>query len=122
MSNPLNRRPLVIDEELQLADIKPGLYNIIKQMEPFGPENMRPVFVSRNVMDNGYSKIVKEQHLRLVVKQGDTVITGICFRAAHLFSIVQQGPFDVVYTIDENEWNGSVSLQLKVIDIIPSTD
>ena len=112
---------IIIDSELSFADIKPNFYNIIKQMEPFGPENMRPVFVSRNVVDNGYSKIVKDQHLRLVVKQGDTVITGICFRAAHLFPIVQHGPFDVVYTIDENEWNGSVSLQLKVIDIRPST-
>jgi single-stranded-DNA-specific exonuclease len=113
---------IIIDEELQLADIKPGLYNIIKQMEPFGPENMRPVFVSKKVRDNGYSKIVKDQHLRLVVKQNDTVLTGIFFRAAHLFPVVQQGAFDVVYTIDENEWNGTVSLQLKVIDIRPSTD
>ena len=113
---------IIIDEELQLADIKPGLYNIIKQMEPFGPENMRPVFVSKKVHDNGYSKIVKDQHLRLVVKQNDTVLTGIFFRAAHLFPVVQQGAFDVVYTIDENEWNGTVSLQLKVIDIRPSTD
>lgn len=113
---------IIIDEELQLADIKPGLYNIIKQMEPFGPENMRPVFVSKKVRDNGFSKIVKDQHLRLVVKQNDTVLTGIFFRAAHLFPVVQQGPFDVVYTIDENEWNGTVSLQLKVIDIRPSTD
>ena len=113
---------IIIDEELQLADIKPGLYNIIKQMEPFGPDNMRPVFVSKKVRDNGYSKIVKDQHLRLVVKQNDTVLTGIFFRAAHLFPVVQQGAFDVVYTIDENEWNGAVSLQLKVIDIRPSTD
>ena len=89
-------------------------------MEPFGPENMRPVFVSRNVTDTGYSKIVKEQHLRLVVKQKDVTLTGICFRAAHLFPIIQQGPFDVVYTIDENEWNGTTTLQLKVIDIRPS--
>ncbi|MEJ8842605.1 single-stranded-DNA-specific exonuclease RecJ [Lacibacter sp. H375] len=113
---------IIIDEELQLADIKPGLYNIIKQMEPFGPENMRPVFVSKKVRDNGYSKIVKDQHLRLVVKQNDTVLTGIFFRAAHLFPVLQQGAFDVVYTIDENDWNGTVSLQLKVIDIRPSTD
>jgi single-stranded-DNA-specific exonuclease len=89
-------------------------------MEPFGPENMRPVFVSKKVMDTGYSKIVKEQHLRFVLKQNDTVLTGISFRAAHLFPILQQGPVDVVYTIDENEWNGTTSLQLKVIDIRPS--
>ena len=113
---------IIIDEELQFADIKPGLYNIIKQMEPFGPENLRPVFISRNVSDNGFSKIVKEQHIRFVVKQNETVITGIFFRSAHLFPIVQNGKFDIVYTIDENEWNGTTSLQLKVIDIRQSTD
>jgi single-stranded-DNA-specific exonuclease len=106
-----------IDAELSFADIHPGFYNILQQMEPYGPENMRPVFISRNVMDAGYSKVVKEQHLRLVVKQNNIVLTGIIFRAAHLLPVVQQGPVDVVYTLDENEWNGSVSLQLKVLDI-----
>jgi single-stranded-DNA-specific exonuclease len=113
---------IIIDEELQFSDIKPGFYNIIKQMEPFGPENMRPVFVSKKVSDTGFSKIVKDQHIRLVAKQNDTVITGIFFRSAHLFPIVQNGKFDIVYTIDENDWNGTTSLQLKVIDIRPSTD
>ncbi|RXK62820.1 single-stranded-DNA-specific exonuclease RecJ [Lacibacter luteus] len=111
---------IIIDSELKFADIKPAFFNIIKQMEPFGPENMRPVFVSKNVIDTGYSKIVKEQHLRFVVKQNETVLTGISFRSAHLFPILQKGPVDVVYTIDENEWNGTTSLQLKIIDIRPS--
>lgn len=106
-----------IDAEISFANIKPGFYNILQQMEPFGPENMRPVFITKNVTDTGYSKIVKEQHLRLVLKEADVVMTGIFFRSAHYFPIVQQGPVDVVYTIDENEWNSSVSLQLKVMDI-----
>jgi single-stranded-DNA-specific exonuclease len=110
-----------IDAEISFADIKTSFYSILQQMEPYGPENMRPVFITRNVTDTGYSKIVKEEHLRLVLKDAEVVMTGIFFRAAHYFSIVQQGPFDVVYTIDENEWNGAVSLQLKVIDIRPST-
>lgn len=111
-----------IDAEISFADIKPNFFNIIQQMEPFGPENMRPVFITRNVTDAGYSKLVKEQHLRLVAKENNTVLTGIFFRAAHYLPIVQQGAFDIVYTIDENEWNGSVSLQLKVIDIRPSNN
>ena len=106
-----------IDAEISFADIKPGFYKILQQMEPYGPENMRPVFITKNVTDTGYSKIVKEQHLRLVLKENNVVMTGIFFRAAHYFPVVQQGPVDVVYTIDENEWNGSVSLQLKVLDI-----
>lgn len=106
-----------IDAEISFADIKPGFYNILQQMEPYGPENMRPVFITKKVTDTGYSKIVKEQHLRLVLKENNVVMTGIFFRAARYFPIVQQGPVDIVYTIDENEWNGSVSLQLKVLDI-----
>lgn len=112
---------IIIDAELNLEDIKTPFYNILKQMEPFGPENMRPVFISRNVMDTGHSKIVKEQHLRLVVKQKDTVLTGIFFRSAAFLPIIHNGAFDIVYTIDENEWNGSTSLQLKVIDIRPAS-
>ena len=108
-----------IDAEISFADIKPSFYNILTQMEPFGPENMRPVFITKHVSDTGHSKIVKEQHLRLVVQHKETVLTGIFFRAAHYLPIVQQGNFEIVYTIDENDWNGSLSLQLKVIDIRP---
>jgi single-stranded-DNA-specific exonuclease len=108
-----------IDAEISFADIKPTLFSILQQMEPYGPENMRPVFITRKVTDTGYSKVVKDQHLRIVLKDAGVVMTGIFFRAAHFFPIVQQGPVDVVYTIDENEWNGSVSLQLKLLDIRP---
>ncbi len=111
-----------IDAEISFTDIQPPFYNILQQMEPYGPENMRPVFITKNVTDTGFSKIVKEQHLRLVVKHFETILTGIFFRAAHYLPIVQQGKFDIVYSIDENDFNGSVSLQLKVIDIRPSTN
>jgi single-stranded-DNA-specific exonuclease len=72
------------------------------------------------VTDNGFSKIVKEEHLRLVVKQNNVVLTGILFKGSEKIDIVKNSPFDLVYTIDENEWNGSKSLQLKVIDLKPS--
>ena len=55
---------IVIDAEISFKDIKQSFYDILCQMEPFGPENLRPVFIARNVMDTGYSKIVKEQHIR----------------------------------------------------------
>ena len=87
-------------------------------MEPFGPENMRPVFITKNITDTSWSKIVKEQHIRFVVKQDDITFTGIGFNMADRFYLLQMNkPVDIVYTIDENEWNGNVSLQLKVIDI-----
>ncbi len=105
-----------IDTELSFKDITQGLYSILCQMEPFGPENMRPVFVARKVTDTGYSKIVKEEHLRFVVKQDNFSFTGIGFNLADKFPLLKK-PVDLVFTLDENEWNGTTSLQLKVIDL-----
>jgi len=107
-----------IDAEINFTDITMGFYNIILQMEPYGPENMRPTFITRNVSDTGFSRIVKEKHLRFSVIQNDYSITGIGFNLAEKFHLLQQNlPIDIVYTIDLNEWNGEQSLQLKVIDV-----
>lgn len=108
---------VIIDAEIQLKEITPSFYNIIRQMEPFGPENMTPVFIARNVRDTGFSCVVKENHLRLVIQEGDTIFTCIGFNLAHKFSIVENKSFDVVFKIDENEWNGNKRLQLKIEDI-----
>ena len=107
---------IIIDTEISFAGLTQNFYNIICQMEPFGPENMRPVFIARNVKDTGYSKIVKEQHIRFVVKQDTLSFTGIGFCLAAKFELLKN-PVDIVFTLDENEWNGNVSLQLKVIDL-----
>ncbi len=107
---------IIIDTEIAFKDLNQNFYNIICQMEPFGPENMRPVFIAKNVQDTGYSKIVKELHIRFVVKQDKFSITGIGFNMAEKFELLKN-PFDLVFTVDENEWNGTKSLQLKVIDI-----
>jgi len=107
---------IIIDTEISFADLTQNFYNIICQMEPFGPENMRPVFVAKNVQDTGYSKIAKEQHIRFVVKQDKFSFTGIGFNLATKFELLKK-PVDIVFTLDENEWNGNVSLQLKVIDL-----
>ena len=107
---------IVIDSELNFRDISQSFYQILCQMEPFGPENLRPVFLARNVRDSGYSRIVKEQHIRFVVKQEMVSYTGIGFNLAEKFSLLKD-PVDLVFTIDENEWNGNTSLQLKVIDL-----
>ncbi|MGB5008500.1 MAG: single-stranded-DNA-specific exonuclease RecJ [Ferruginibacter sp.] len=107
---------IIIDTEIEFADLSQNLYNIICQMEPFGPENMRPVFIAKNVQDTGYSKIVKELHIRFVVKQGTFSFTGIGFNLAGKYALLKK-PFDLVFTLDENEWNGTKNLQLKVIDL-----
>ncbi len=112
---------IIVDAVITLNDITMGFYNIICQMEPFGPENMQPVFMIEKLTDTGYSKIVKEEHIRFVLKQNNSTITGIGFNMAHFFSLLEsQQPIDVVCTIDLNEYMGEKKLQLRVMDIRPS--
>ncbi len=109
---------LVINATIGLHEITKSLYQLICQMEPFGPDNMRPVFIARKVYNNGYSKIVKELHIRFVVIQNNTTITGIGFNLSEKFHLLESNqPIDIVFTIDENEWQGEKSLQLKVVDL-----
>jgi single-stranded-DNA-specific exonuclease len=109
---------IIIDTEISFRDITWPFYNILSQMEPFGPENLRPVFIAKNTIDTGYSKIVKEDHLRFSVRQNGITLTGIGFGMANKFSLMQGfQPVDIVFKIDENEWNGEKSLQMKVIDV-----
>ncbi|MDP4284280.1 MAG: single-stranded-DNA-specific exonuclease RecJ [Bacteroidota bacterium] len=109
---------LIIDAEIDFRSINKSFFNIITQMEPYGPENLRPVFITKNVTNTQWSKIVKERHIRFVVKNEGITLTGIGFNLAEKFPILQENkPFDIAYTIDENEWNGEINLQLKVIDI-----
>lgn len=110
-----------IDAEIGFADINWNFFNILRQMEPFGPENLMPQFLVKQVRDTGYSKIVKEEHLRFVLKHQDITLTGIGFGMASKYSLLQGSkPVDIVFKIDENEWNGQKSLQLRMIDIRPS--
>ncbi len=112
---------LSIIQELQLENITPKFYRILKQFAPFGPGNMTPVFMSQQVSDTGYAKCVgaDESHLRLTISQNQSQpIVGIGFGLGNKKELVtNRKPFDVAYTIDENEWNGNVSLQLKIKDI-----
>jgi single-stranded-DNA-specific exonuclease len=110
---------ILIDAEIDFADIKQSFYNILQQFEPFGPSNLRPVFLTRRVSDyRGWSKVVKETHLRFVVQQPHReVMEGIGFGLAHFYPLLEKGPVDIVYTIDENEFNGNTKLQLKVLDV-----
>jgi len=109
---------IVIDIELRFRDITQSFYNILSQMEPFGPENLRPTFVSRGVVNTGYSRVVKEKHLRFSLRQDGVTFTGIGFGMADKMPLLEQNlPVDVVYKIDINEWNGEKSLQLRVVDV-----
>ena len=109
---------IVIDAEISLKDISQSFYDIMCQMEPFGPENLRPVFIVKNVADSGWSKIVKEKHIRFSIRQENITITGIGFDMANKFSLLEnKKPVDIVFKIDMNEWNGEKNLQLRVIDL-----
>jgi single-stranded-DNA-specific exonuclease len=109
---------LIINAEITFKNVNKKFYKIIEEMEPYGPENMRPVFITKNVLNTSWSKIVKEQHIRFVVKNENITLTGIGFNLAEKFHLLQMNqPVDIVYTIEENEWNGETNLQLKVIDL-----
>jgi single-stranded-DNA-specific exonuclease len=108
---------IVIDAEVKFRDLTKQFHSIICQMEPFGPENMRPVFLARNVMDSGYSRIVKDTHIRFSLKQDGYMFDGIGFGMADKFSLLQLNhPIDIVFTLEENEWNNEKKLQMKIID------
>ena len=108
-----------IDTGLDLRQLTPSFYNIIKQMEPFGPKNMQPIFVSKGVVDSGYSRVVGEKHLKLSINHNNSAtIDGIAFGMAEYYEQIKRGnPFDICYSVELNKYRGNVSLQLKIRDI-----
>jgi single-stranded-DNA-specific exonuclease len=110
-----------IDAEIDFVDITPKLTRILKQFEPFGPLNMTPVFLTKNIRDTGYAKKLGEDeaHLKLFVKQnGSDGIPAIGFGLGNKMELTtNQQPFEAVYCIDENEWNGKISIQLRLRNI-----
>ena len=111
---------ILIDEQILLSDITPKFYRIIRQFAPFGPGNMTPIFMTEDLQDTGYGKCVGEddKHLRLTVKQGQQKIVGIAFNLGKKLELIQnKKSFKAAFSIDENHWQGNVSLQLKLRDI-----
>ncbi len=113
-----------IDEEIELSEITSKFYRILKQFGPFGPQNMKPVFLVKNVKDTGYSKKVgaDESHLKLnIISKKGIKFNGIGFNLGKHYNLISKGNlFDIVCTVEENHWNGTTSLQLSVKDIRPS--
>ncbi len=112
-----------VDREILLLEITPKFFRILKQFEPFGPENLAPVFVARNVCDTGKSRQVGRgwEHLKLSVTDSDTGISeveAIAFNKGQLFNEIHKGkPFDLCFSIEENVFRGVTSIQLMVKDI-----
>ncbi len=112
---------ITVDAQIELRQITPKLMRILKQLAPFGPGNMTPVFMAENLTDTGYAKGVgeDEKHLKLTATQkGGQPIGAIGFNLGDkLSSVKNRAPFDAVFSLDENEWQGNVSLQLKLRDL-----
>ena len=112
---------IAVDAEIDFADITPKLIRILKQFEPYGPQNMTPIFLTKNIKDTGYGKPMgqEDEHLKLFVKQNNSEgIAAIGFNLGNKMELTtHQKPFQAVYCIDENEWKGKFSLQLRLRDI-----
>ena len=100
----------------------PRLYRLVDQLAPFGPGNMRPVFMLENMLDAGNSRVVGETHLKLNVKQdgGNITFDGIGFGLGHLASKVkeQSNSFAIAFSMEKNQYNGHTSFQLRVRDLV----
>jgi len=111
-----------IDAILEFKDITPKFFRVLKQFGPFGPGNMKPVFVSKKVFDYGTSRLVgkEQEHLKLelIDSSSENVMNGIAFRM-HEFNepLKALNPLDICYTLEENSFNGNTTTQLMIKDI-----
>ena len=110
-----------IDGMLDLADIEGKFFRVLKQFAPFGPGNSNPVFLSTGCLAKGHPRIVGNNHLRFFVAQAQhpgKEMPAIAFSQGHLLPILQSGrPFDVVYQLEENEWNRKTMIQMNIKDL-----
>ena len=116
---------LEIEAELTLSDITKSFYNVLRHLEPFGPENPRPLFVSRRLINHRDSRCVGKQaeHLRLDLTDRTAAITGIAFGRADMAEYIQNGkPVDVCYELNENTFNHYTSIQMMAHDIVASEE
>lgn len=114
---------LRVEDEIDLSCIDKQFYTIIRHLEPFGPENPHPRFMTRGLINNRYTRRVGKlgEHLKLDLTDRKVAIMGIAFGKGDMAPYIQNGnAVDVCYSIEENTYNGVKSLQMKVEDIIPS--
>ena len=109
-----------VDAILNLEDINQRMINFLNALEPYGPGNTRPIFVTNNLLVEGIPKLLgKDQKtLKFSVKQNKTLFESIGFNMAkHYEKLIQNNMIDIAYVISENEWNGKKSIQLEIKDI-----
>lgn len=113
---------ILIDAPIELSNITPKFYRILKQMAPFGPGNMSPIFMASGLRDNGFGKKVGQEglHLKLSIIAGADFKTynAIGFNLGDKYNLISNGQaFKAVFTLEENHWNGVTSIQLSLKDI-----
>jgi single-stranded-DNA-specific exonuclease len=117
------RTPAIqIDAELKLEQITANFYNVLKQFEPCGPGNMHPLFLTRNLTLSTPPRLLKDHHLRFTVRDEEKrTFDVIGFNMPHYFeTLKEQGrTVSIVYSIDENDWNGTTTFQLRLRDLRP---
>ncbi len=103
------------DAEIEVAQLTPKFFNILKQMEPFGPGNMRPVLLCHDLRHRYEPRIVGKNHLKMTVTKAGQVIDAIAFNFGERFDEVKYSDsFSLAFSLDENTWNGRTTLQMKV--------
>lgn len=117
---------IAYDAEIELTEINPKLMRVLKQFEPFGPENLTPLFLAKDLSDSGYAKTLgaDSEHLKAYVKQGHSTSFGaIGFGLGKkLDRVAHKKKFDAIFSLEENEWKDTVTLQLQIRDIQASND
>lgn len=118
---PQQLQPTInVEQEISFEDITPQFYNVIKHLEPFGPDNPRPVFVTRHLINNRYTRKIGKDNVHLHLDLTDTrlAMEGIAFNKGDWAPYIQNGnPVDVCYTIEENTYNNRTTLQMRVLDL-----
>tara|TARA_R110002096_G_scaffold237751_10_gene428676 strand:+ start:3990 stop:5693 length:1704 start_codon:yes stop_codon:yes gene_type:complete len=110
---------LSIDAKLDIEEIDMKFWKLLAQFEPYGPSNLRPIFVSENVHVVGVPTVVGNGHLKMKIKQGDSgVYDAIGFNMHEYLPFVRSGElFHIAYVLEENNWNGRRTLQMRLKDI-----
>ena len=120
ISEKQKNKTLIYDLEIPLTDLSLKFYKIIKQMEPFGPNNLKPIFCSRDCICTSQTRAVgnENKHLQLFIKSKNKIYKGIAFGKGDLANKIKESKgFDILYSIENNDWNGNDKLQLVIVDL-----
>ncbi len=113
-------KTLIYDLEIPLSDLNFKFFKIIEQMEPFGPNNLKPIFCSRNCVTTSQTRTVgnDKKHLQLFIKSKNKIYKGIAFGRGDLLNKINESKgFDILYSVEKNTWNGNTELQLIIMDL-----